>query len=101
MNLVLSLEAIGCLMNVRPHPDFNHYAVTSLMKKVKPEIPDVDLECLCQAKRLLYEEKEGVIDLLINLLPDLWEGWDYKAPPTIAEIEHELSLRKQELEIAA
>ena len=80
-------------MNDQRHPELNHYAVASFMKQVKPELKDLDLECICQKKRLLYEGEESVINLLINLFPDLWQGWSYKPPPTMNEIEEELSKR--------
>jgi hypothetical protein len=94
MNLVLSLEAIGCLINGQSHRDLNPYAVGSLIKKFKPDLSDSDLACLSQVKRFLHEGEDCVINLLINLYPNLVEGVTEFGPPDMRQIKKTVVLRK-------
>ena len=88
MNLVLSIEAIKCLINDQRHRDFNPYSVGSLIKEFMPHLSYSDLACVCQVKRHLYEGKESVVNLLIL------DGMADNPPPTMAEIKKRVILRK-------
>ena len=94
MNLVLSIEAIKCLINDQRHRGFNPYSVGSLIKEFMPHLSYSDLACVCQVKRHLYEGKESVVNLLINLRPELLDGMADNPPPTMAEIKKRVILRK-------
>lgn len=86
MKLFLSDQAIKCLINGQTHPDFNPYSIGSLIKRLRPEIPDCDLVCICQVKRILYEGVDSIINLLINMQPHLLEDLADAPPPKMMEI---------------